>query len=317
MDDHIKAEISSYLAGALTESRNRQIEAHVASCEKCRLALTRARNKQARVKREALKKAATEKVPNLFFARQGKDPDGGLFGSSALLKKGALLALVAGGIYWGIHRKPTPPAVVPDETPVPATDTPAPAKPATVVEAPKKKDVPPAPVPAPVATPTPAAVPAPVKTEVPVVLPKAPEVPKVPLVLPVQQSWKGGDSAYHETKVLVARQAEGFQKLWTDMKMADPLPAIDFTEKAVIAIFAGPYPAGSAIEIGKIEETDGAMVAPYRVVVAPAVAAPTPIPGSTVTVAAPAPAAPASYPYLLAVVPRTDRKIKITRRESL
>src|SRR5262249_10688160 len=72
MNDHIKSEIEAYLAGDLPESRNRQIEAHAASCEKCRNALSKARSKQARVKREALKKASTEDMPNFFFARQRK-----------------------------------------------------------------------------------------------------------------------------------------------------------------------------------------------------------------------------------------------------
>jgi len=71
-NDHIKSEISLYLAGSLTESRNRQIEAHAAACEKCRHALAKARTKQSRIKREALKKASPDPMPNLFLARQGK-----------------------------------------------------------------------------------------------------------------------------------------------------------------------------------------------------------------------------------------------------
>ena len=43
-NDHIKSEISAYLAGGLTESRNRQIEAHSAACEKCRQALKKSEN---------------------------------------------------------------------------------------------------------------------------------------------------------------------------------------------------------------------------------------------------------------------------------
>jgi len=72
MNDHIKSEISVYLAGELPESRNRQIEAHAAACDKCRNAISKSRAKQARVKREALKKASADDVPNFFLARQRK-----------------------------------------------------------------------------------------------------------------------------------------------------------------------------------------------------------------------------------------------------
>ena len=71
-NEHIKSEISVYLAGGLSESRARQIDEHVAVCDKCRQALTKARAKQARLKREALKKASSDPLPNLFLARQGK-----------------------------------------------------------------------------------------------------------------------------------------------------------------------------------------------------------------------------------------------------
>src|SRR5258708_11282080 len=97
-DEHIKSEITLYLAGSLTESRNRQIEAHAASCEKCRNALSKARSKQSRVKREALKKASPDPLPNMFLARQGKE-----FGHDRMPRKfpwRILLILILVGIAY-------------------------------------------------------------------------------------------------------------------------------------------------------------------------------------------------------------------------
>lgn len=315
MDDHIKPEISTYLAGALTESRNRQIETHVASCEKCRTALARARNKQARVKREALKKASTEKMPNLFLARQGKESAARAFLSSAFAKKGGVLIIAIGLMYWGVRRGSKSAPVVPeeasDQTPdvstATARATPSPVSTVKTAESPRKLVA----EPVVLITPTPAVAKAeklltPATTPQ-LVIPKAPDVPKVPLILPVVHSWKGADSAIRENRVLVVRTQEGWQKLWAEMKVPDVIPTVDFTDKIVIAIYAGPVPSGSSIEIGKIEEVADAMLAPYRVNAAAA-----PVSVSTLSAAA-----PQTYPYWLAMVPRVDRKIKISRREAL
>lgn len=309
MDDHIKAEISTYLAGALTESRNRQIEAHVAACDKCRSALSRARNKQARIKREALKNASTEKVPNFFHARQGKEFAAGAFFRSQLFKRIGFLVIVAGVIYWGVHRTPSQAPEVPGDSSAAASEADAKIEKITTasaqkVNAPPKSKTPDPALPAKETTPALTSLPASTTTQI--VIPKAPEVPKAPLILPVVESWKGPESAIHENRVLVVRTQEGFQKLWTEMKVSDPQPVIDFSDKVVIAIFAGPFAPGSMVEIGKIEEAGDAMLAPYRINTA--------APATTVSTAS----APAiqNFPYMLAMVPRIDRKIKISRRES-
>src|ERR1035437_7727077 len=103
-NDHIKSEISVYLAGGLTEVRNRQIEAHVASCEKCGHAIAKARTKQARVKREALKKASPDPLPNLFLARQGKEMGADRPASKAPWV--VFIGLLSAGIVFGVlkHR---------------------------------------------------------------------------------------------------------------------------------------------------------------------------------------------------------------------
>src|ERR1017187_9884771 len=101
-NDHIKSEISAYLAGGLPEVRNRQVEAHAAACEKCRQALGKARAKLARQKREALKKASPDPMPNLFLARQGKEMGVDRPSSKApLVVVGFLIAAAAG---YGVFR---------------------------------------------------------------------------------------------------------------------------------------------------------------------------------------------------------------------
>jgi hypothetical protein len=277
MNDHIKSEISSYLAGVLPESRNRQIEAHAAACEKCRNALSKSRAKQARIKREALKKASSEEMPNLFLDRQrkllGMNPASG--GKSWGI---VLLVLVFGTGYWTYHKKMGAP-----------TDR-------TIVADPISSPTPPAPPPRP-PKPEPEAA-----SEAP---------PKPPPVLHVFQDWKGPDSAITDSRLVVIRNAEAWQKLWTEMALKDPLPEVDFEKKLVLGVFAGEKPAGTSIVLGRVEEYDDEVSAPYRFTLP---AAPAAVQTSSDAVATP-PAPAATHPYLLAVIPSVDKKIRLTQKE--
>ncbi len=276
MNDHIKSEISAYLAGELPESRNRQIEAHAASCEKCRNALAKKRAKQARVKREALKKASPERSTNLFLARQGKLSGADVSVSRKPWVFAALLVLAGGGGYWGYQKKSVPAAHVLPPSAVPTPEpTPAPAIPAPAAPTPPRQ-------------------------------PKAPEKPKPPLVLHVFQDWKGPECGILENRLVVVRNTETWQKLWEEMQSKDPMPPVDFSDKIVLGVFAGERPAGTSIVLGKIEEDDEVMMAPYRITL-PAVQT-----SSVTAVAAPV---AVSHPYLLAVVPRVDKKIRLTQKE--
>ncbi len=264
MNDHIKEEIPLYLAGGLTESRNRQIEAHAAACEKCRAALAKARSKQARGKREALKKAAPDRVPNFFLARQGKGVSQPSTHGSPYKVVFVLLLLVGAG-YWGYNRW-FKSVEVSESEPVPADEAPA---------------------------------------DVPAQEPQMPE-PKELLQLPVLKSWKGPESAIIEPRVVVARRPEVFEKLWIEMQATEPRPQVDFGTSVVLAIFAGASPLGTTIELGRIEGTDE-IYAPYRIVRPPSL-----MPGTT----SPAPTSGVSHPYFIAAVVKTDRKIKLSRREA-
>jgi hypothetical protein len=280
-NDHIKSEISPYLAGGLTESRNRQIEAHAAACEKCRNAMAKARAKQARGKREALKKASTDPLPNLFLARQGKAA--GV--DNAPAKAPWMLVgmiLLAGAGYYAIRHSSffSHPLTVPmpesDSAAVETSSAPAPS-----VE-------------------TPSAPPPPVKIAPPVV---HAETPNPPAIIAIQQEWKGAESGIQESRVVVIRNRGAWDKLWTDMQSKDPLPEINFDDHVVIGVFSSERPIGSSIVFGKIRESDNEVIAPYRVV----------IPDTQVSsTTAPAP----THPYLLSLIPRVDKKIRLTEREA-
>ncbi len=273
MNDHIKSEISSYLAGELPESRRRQIEAHAASCEKCRNALSKARAKQARVKREALKKASPEEIPNFFWDRQRKlAGTDAVSGGKSWIVIGALL--VAGGGYWAYQKKNMSNVHL-ESAPV------LPAKPVTVPASP--------PPPKPVEDP--------------------PEPLKPPTVLHVFQDWKGPESAVTDSRLVVIRNPETWQKLWAEMALKDPLPEVDFGQKLVLGVFAGK-PAGTSIVLGRVEESDEDVSAPYRFMLPASLPV---VQTSSDTVPAIVPAA--THPYLLAVIPRVGKKIRITQKE--
>ncbi len=289
MNDHIKSEITVYLAGGLTESRSRQIEAHAVACEKCQAALNKARAKQARSNREALKKASPERIPNLFLARQGKSFMNSP-ATSGRWKLVVFLVALVGLAYWGYarraqtHRKSAPSDLSLKQQP---------SEP--VLE--KSEPVPPEPTaPKSEASSTAKAVPA----------VKPPEPPKPPLTLPVLQSLKGTDSGIQEPRVVVVRRLDAWEQLWGEMGLQGPRPAIDFNTKLLLGIFAGASPPGASIDLGVIEEMEGAMSAPYRIL-----APPVPAPATTTQIST----TPMSHPYFLAIVPRVDQKIRIYRKE--
>jgi len=288
MNDHIKSEISPYLAGGLTESRNRQIEAHAAACEKCRGALAKARAKQARVKREALKKASPDPLPNLFLARQGKD-----VGIERAPSKGpwaaAVIFILAGAGYWTLRHSSFFPhpliASMPEqETASVETSSAAATNPASAPVLPSAQANAPL-----VSHATPPAA--------------HPEPPKPPAVLSVQQEWQGADSGIPDTRVVVIRNQEAWAKLWTDMQDKDPLPEINFSQHVVIGVFAGEQPAGTSISFGKIRDREDDVYAPYRFI-------PPAAQVSTTTVPAP------THPYLLSLLPSVDKKIRLSQREA-
>ncbi len=276
MNDHIKSEISLYLAGNLTESRNRQIEAHTASCEKCRTALTRAKSKNARVKREALKKASSDPLPNLFLARQGKDvgADPSPSRSPFIL---AGFFLLAGLAFWSarhfglLSRSTVLPGAESDTAEV-MTSTAA----ATTAEKPP--------------------VPKAARSVAPI-----PAQAKAPVTIPLQQQWKGQESSIPDARVVVIRNKDHWQNIWEETQQKDSLPAINFDDHVVVAVLAGSRPAGSMIELGRIrDEDDDALYIPYRV-------------NAGTTVASGTSDAPV-HPFIFAQIPHIQKKIRLIEK---
>jgi len=295
-DDHIKSEISAYLAGGLPEARNRQIETHVAACEKCRQALAKTRAKQARQKREALKKASPDPLPNLFLARQGKN-----IGINERTSKapGILAAIfIAAGAVYGLYRH--------FSTGLRSSDTQNSASATATIEV----SIAPAPSSATVPIPAPAPPPAPVlpKPAPPSAVVPAPSPAHEPLQ--VKQAWKGAESGIKISRLVVIRNKEAWGNLWTEMQEKEPLPPVNFNRYVVACIFAGDRPSGASVQWGRIREDDEEVTISYSVS-GPEVAVST----SAVSVST-APAAAPSHPYLLSMIPRVDKKIRITQREA-
>ena len=102
-------------------------------------------------------------------------------------------------------------------------------------------------------------------------------------------------------RLTVIRSKGAWEKLWAEMLQKDPLPPVNFEEHLVAAIFPGESPPGSFVVLGTIRETDKTVSIPYRVA------------GFDVKVSS---GAVPSHPYLLSLMARVDKKIRLTQREA-
>ena len=102
-------------------------------------------------------------------------------------------------------------------------------------------------------------------------------------------------------RLVVVRKQSAWDDLWAEMKTEPSAPPVNFDEHVVVGVFGGEHPAGSTLSLGRPEDEDENVQILFRVN-APEVAA------STGT-------AP-SHPYILAVLPRVDKKIRLTQKET-
>jgi len=278
--DHIKADIPAYLHGDLPESRQRQIESHAAGCENCRHALNKARSKLARSKRQALKNANPDPLPNLLLTRLGRQT--GLNRPGGRGPRGWLLflVLVAGGAYL-LMRKEARHAAVPvlNSEPVVAVST------STLSGAPS---VPPFDVQK--SSPT---------TVAAVV--KAPEA-KVASAPPAPpQTWDGPESAVKDFREVVINGRRTWHALWGDMGRDEPAPPINFLNTMLVGVFAGEQPAGSQVLLGQPKDLDQEVQIPYRITSVVISS------GDVTTVA---------HPYALTTIPRAPKTVHLVRQQS-
>ena len=304
MAGHVKSQLSAYLAGGLMETQKRQVDSHLAECEKCRQYLAKLRSKEARSKRDALKSAMPQQG-NLFVNRISRQqaplvsppssaPRWMFFFLCAAI-------LVGAGVKWkwfdslsSLRHKSSP-------AEMPAAPAPEPAVSTMTLVAVSSADV---------VVASSAAVPAPTdmneanptQAVKPVVLPStsAAVVASTPTaVVPEtlhQRQWKGSFCLIKDSREIVLSERDVWRTLWHEMNGEDSkTPRVDFDRQMVVGIFLGEKPvAGYTVSLLPAKEENGQIVIHYVVAEPPANQ-----PAATVIV----------HPYHLMTIPKTDKKI--------
>jgi anti-sigma factor RsiW len=237
MSPHVKADIPSYVNGDLAESRSREVEAHLAECDRCRAVANRAKAKNARLKRQALKKASSERVPNLLLTRLSREA-----GYDRTPKRGPWLGigiffLVLVCLVWWVRQRYW-------HVPGGATGG-LTASSATVAGAGFDVDHSSAGV-----TPQGAALIARSSTTT-----ASSEV----------QEWTAADSQAREFRHVVIRARGGWRALWNELGKPSPAPRVDFNTMLVVGVLAGDRVAGGEVTLGRPRETEDEVIIPYRV----------------------------------------------------
>ena len=76
---------------------------------------------------------------------------------------------------------------------------------------------------------------------------------------------RGTISQIDTARTVVVRKAAEWQSLWREHAGDRELPAVDFAQSMVVAVFAGSRPTGGyAVEITRIEPRDDGVVVTYR-----------------------------------------------------
>jgi anti-sigma factor RsiW len=248
-DDHIKSDIPAYLAGGLPDYRIRQIDAHVASCDSCRHALSKVRSKQARAHRQALKSATPDPVPNLFLTRLSKQAGLDHAPRRATWLWMGLVLVIGGVVAMFLHTDLKLARPVPGKL-----NEPEPAMPASVAASSVPVAVTPQAAAASSAT-APAAEP--------------PEEPQPP------QSWSGAESGVKDFREVVVRGRGAWRSLWEEMGQAAPAPRLNFYDVAVVGVFTGEKPSGGyQVTLASPQEDNDSVVISYTIAAPPATAAP-------------------------------------------
>jgi len=282
MSEHCKSQLPLYVNGSLPESTRRQVDEHLATCEKCRHLLTKFKSKEARQKREALKSAGHEQVPNMLQNRIRREA--GMNAESQKSGKGWFVFLLLLGItiYFGL-KKEAPPMVssvqLKEEVAEPAAPATAPTASSDSVKATSSSA-------------------SSISSEPAVIIPPSLEAP----VLRWRQ-WKGAFCPIKDYREVVITDKEAWRDLWHEMNGADSkTPRIEFSSQTVVGIFLGTKTVpGYEISIHHPQENQDVVIVPYSISepVVSSMTASTPI---------------ITQPYHLKTIPRFSKKI-IFRKE--
>jgi hypothetical protein len=288
MSNHVKADLPAYFRDELPEAKKQQIAAHLEECASCRGAANKLRNKNSQGKRDALKSAGPERMPNLLLTRLGRQNYEPPRPSTTpwLVILFVVAIVVAGGWFvqrstrwktWrsaGLAHFTSPAAVAGSTAAASAFDvehsTPASMKPEEATAVPVTN----------VSTTTAAATPVPTA---------------VPTVAATSAQWGGDDSEIKESREVVLRGRAAWRSLWREMGKTEDVPHVNFNEFVVVGFFAGERPAGQyQISFGAPIDQDDAITIPYKILGPLASAA-----GGTTPV----------HPYLLTTVQRSPKPV--------
>lgn len=282
-NEHIKSDITDYLTGKLPEARRREVDAHIATCEACRSAVDKARSKQARKNRQALKSAVPDRVPNLLLNRLGKQA--GIprpVSNHGWLWFGAFFLLV-GLAYLAIHFQNRIPFL--RSTPTTTAET------SSSVGTDSSEDN---------GASVAASTAVPVDQPASVATKPEPSTGTVEAAAPyTPQQWGGQDSQIKEYREVVIRGRSAWRTLWSEMGQGEPAPRVNFNSAIVIGIFAGEKPlTGYQVTFGAANDTEEKVVVPFRMT--PPVHG---LPGVT-------------HPYTLMTIPRVPKRVVFIEQPS-
>lgn len=300
MSGHVKSQLSAYMAGGLMEAQKRQVDSHLAECEKCRQYLSKLRAKEARSKREALK-SAMPNTPNLFVSRISRQ-QATLATPPSPVRKWVLVpllltAVIWAGFKWGWFEVFTSWRQKTSDTAALASAPSMDASPAlpsvssmtetgTMIPPPATDEKDNADETAPAAA----------SSSVSSVS-SAPEVVR-------QRQWKGSFSLIKDYREIVLKNRDAWRDTWHEMNGPDSkTPRVDFEQQMVIGIFLGEKPvAGYTVSLLPAKEENGQIVIRYTITEPPADQ-----PAATVI----------THPYHLMTIPKTDKKIVFIKGAAL
>ena len=296
MSEHVKSDLPAYFNGDLSETKRLDVEKHLGECSSCLHAANKIRAKSSRVKRQALKSALPDRIPNLLLNRLVRQTDIAPRASSfpwAILIV-VLMVLAVGA--WFIHRpvhwkgwKGMPLWHMPS-VPVEISTSSAAAfdversSPAAVRNVAETAVVPSA---------------ASVSTPVPIVAAEPASNNSASGVVP---QWGGDDSNIKESRQVVVRSRPAWRALWNEMGQTGSAPHVNFNDVVIIGIFAGERAPGQyQISFEPPVDQDDAVIIPYK------------ISGPLATTSA---GTSTVHPYLLTTIQRSPKPVRFRSESS-